>query len=289
MTDSYTIISYPIGEYVYGYFYILLETRFLGVLDLTSDLSELEKEYVLCSENNGQANKMMKNQEFSWVDVIDYSEDTTKCGKCVNGYIERHTKNMQLEVLGDLPFDPIISGAQGFTLFSDELHNQLKATNVNNYRTIIPELQYQHPPESGNPRIHLVNYHGNKITLNRIVAGGMTNRCPKCMKIPVVCDCGKIHYKCPNCNTLNVFYDNNTTPPEEASFKLCKSTITNTPVDVRLWDKSDFIAPFYVTRSVIDWLQSVHAYPFVAIPVPFYSDLPTCQLDSIKKQASRPL
>ena len=96
------------------------------------------------------------------------------------------------------------------------------------------------------------------------------NLCPYCRRGPAVCPgCGYANNPCPACGKMPVRHVKHTTAEEKAAgVVLFDTPYDDRLVDPRRWDGSDYMGGDLVTRRFIDFLLSLHVWPFVAAPVP---------------------
>ena len=100
------------------------------------------------------------------------------------------------------------------------------------------------------------------------------NRCVYCGRAPVACPgCGWADRFCPQCGREPVRGARDVTP-EEVEAGVIVSHITPLAlqqtgvIDPRRWDGSDYMAGGVATRRFLDYLLSIHLWPFVAVPLP---------------------
>ena len=96
------------------------------------------------------------------------------------------------------------------------------------------------------------------------------DRCPYCGRAPVRCPgCGESITPCPNCGQ-HAFAGLHSATPEElaAGVILIDPEQTFDVVDPRRWDGTDYMPPGIATRRFVDFLLSLHVWPFVAVPLP---------------------
>lgn len=185
-----------------------------------------------------------------------------------------HTENFYHESVtvycqGDGTLTPIVSCGLGHHVLSKSLAERLVALEVKGYRQGKVIVAYDFAEEFGEadrPDLQGMVYFGSTAmpAIARFqIPEGVPNACPYCQKSQVVCDgCGDLLYRCSVCeNRVIVGKD------EEGPFKLKLEDVRTTFIDPKLWDGSDVMPNGFVTRRVLDFLLSVHAWPFAAKPI----------------------
>jgi hypothetical protein len=126
-------------------------------------------------------------------------------------------------------------------------------------RTAIQEVQGEADPET--PLFHHKSV--REAGLRYTTADQESAQCP-CCGVDIICNyCGEVSMVCIQCGRRNVILRGEA--PNEALFTI--ETTLDTGVSGKDWRGEDFIGPF-VSSRVLRLLESVHAYPYVAIPVP---------------------
>ena len=95
------------------------------------------------------------------------------------------------------------------------------------------------------------------------------DRCPHCGRRPACCPgCDKPYTPCPDCGG-RLFHSVADAPPEDraAGLILIDTDASRNVVDPRRWDGSDYLHGV-ATRRFVDYLLSIHLWPFVAVPLP---------------------
>ena len=95
------------------------------------------------------------------------------------------------------------------------------------------------------------------------------NRCAYCGRAPVQCpECGTTDVPCPSCGGWPFAAVGSATPEQVAAGVILHDPDASRGViDPRRWDGSDWL-PSCVTRRTVDFLLSIHLWPFVAAPLP---------------------
>ena len=106
------------------------------------------------------------------------------------------------------------------------------------------------------------------------------NRCCYCGLAPLRCPgCGAAPQergsRCPRCGNEPIQNARDATPEERAAGVVLADPAAFEPwvaVDPRRWDGSDLTADGVVTRRFVDYLLSIHAWPFIAQPLAALSE-----------------
>lgn len=95
------------------------------------------------------------------------------------------------------------------------------------------------------------------------------NHCPFCGHSPVLCpECGDYDTSCPSCKEEIVAWPDKHQGRKDP--RILRERFTeSTPLDVSRWDGSDFINQCgdWITKRALDFLISIHARPFSAVPL----------------------
>lgn len=107
------------------------------------------------------------------------------------------------------------------------------------------------------------------LTKPRIVEPSDKDHCPFCGHAPVLCpECGSYDTFCPVCKK-KVVSSASEHQGRKAPSILSERLTESSPIDVSRWDGSDFIGDCgdLITKRALDFLISVHARPFSAVPL----------------------
>lgn len=96
------------------------------------------------------------------------------------------------------------------------------------------------------------------------------NKCPFCSFSPIFClECSYLSYECPACKKSVVASQRNHEGKGDKRWLKMPVPRLGQILNGSEWDGADFIGGFnqgFISRRALQWFQSVHAGPFVAVP-----------------------
>ena len=180
---------------------------------------------------------------------------------------------------------------------SPSMANALKASPLRGYRLVeLKQIDYSNVTEFGLTAktfpLFELQFRGKPCRRSLSIVGAQ-NACPHCGRAPLICpECGCYEVDCPDCGQAAwVVAKNHKGHGDKRLLAAGWKQWSPMIIDVNRWDGSDFIfvttdaglETNVVTKRAIDWLQRIHAAPFIARPVQARLDGATAdQLDMLK-------
>lgn len=256
---------------VSGYFYNLaVETRWVY---------EGSKEYTEI-EGTGEPSITSFPDEYQYSLSVECARakdvKLSACPRDKSHVTDQYAVDIELDAQGDEPPSPLLPAqAGGGEIVTNALRKQMEQSGMKGFRfervksvqhygkgTIDEKSDTEHP---------LVFY--NLVPTAPCLALSMQwvepaseNRCPFCERGPIVCEaCGHRERNCPKCGEKVCVHEEDAVPGERRL--IIPSAWRKSVVNVNYWNGADYFSYGRVTRRFVDFLLSVHAYPFVAVPI----------------------
>lgn len=174
--------------------------------------------------------------------------------------------------LGDLDprFPPILTTIGTALAINDALAGHLRASLLRGV-TIkrVTRLDYDEGHDLPTPPLFWLDnplMSTTRLLRSPVLEPADANFCPQCGHRPLICpDCGNLPtgLQCPACKKRVFVSQDDRDKADGTYIEMRSSPII---VEGQLWDGSDYIRGQLVTRRFVDFLLSVHAFPFEAVP-----------------------
>lgn len=218
------------------------------------------------------------HDDFYPVELV--GSDVAKIPVCVVD--ETHTviswRDLQLDIGGGEHPSPLIplTTCEPVCIVSKSLHDQLQSSGLRGIEfervsRVIFQGTDRDPAEAEDyTSFRLVSEDPCRARAIRRVEPPGANSCPFCGAGPLVCEgCGRFYSACRVCGE-KAFVDEADVEPNNRRIILPDGW-QRTVINVKDWNGADFSGEeehaCIVTRRFVDLLLSVHAYPFVAVPI----------------------
>jgi hypothetical protein len=149
-------------------------------------------------------------------------------------------------------------------VISRRLADALKTSGLKGFGLGTTEII--NPPKGAPKDLAVLQFRGRFCQRQRVIVGA-PNACPLCGYKPLVCpDCGEYPSLCPKCDGITDVLPKEHQGPNDRRFLRGRESVARV-LDGRLWDGSDFIYGRFISRRALNFLQSIKATRYAAIPV----------------------
>jgi predicted RNA-binding Zn-ribbon protein involved in translation (DUF1610 family) len=183
--------------------------------------------------------------------------------------VARSLKSCEAELFGGHILETFVHDQQ-FVLIDATFRQQLIDSELRGFLVTDVPIRLNQSEVLG-AKVCRVSSNGQSCLRQRKVNLPTSNTCIYCGWGPVVCpDCRFVNHSCPACGQVVVVRESDSLDPTDRRFRIQRRPRSGDIVDAHLWDGSDFVpsdSSLVVTRRVVDWLLSVHAISFAAMPL----------------------